>query len=459
MESNSKLIWVSLSLTRDDRERRLLNFLTESMPIVAMDRRDIANRPVDDGDLIILNFRQHPIGAGDLIETLLATAPKARILIRCPFAERPIELFQRFESIGLLDADEGPDLTRARLARALAEGRAKIESVPHPPEWRSQIKGRSHAIKKIAETIALVGPRRCTVLITGETGTGKEVIARAIHAAGPRSSKPFVALNCGAIPAALLETELFGHTRGAFTGAVQGRVGRFEMAEGGTLFLDEIGDMPFELQAKLLRVLQEREIQRVGSSETVKVNARIVAATNCSLPAKVIDGTFREDLYYRLNVVPLETPPLRTRPSDILPLAEHFLQCICSEERIPLKKMTPRAIQAMEQYSWPGNVRQLENAVASAAILSGERPVLEAEDFSFPLFPGCTGEREAATPIALPASGLNFTQTVSALERNLLSQALRKTGGNKKAAADMLQLKRTTLSAKIRVLELTEGVA
>jgi DNA-binding NtrC family response regulator len=311
----------------------------------------------------------------------------------------------------------------------------------------------------VAEVIRLVGPRKCTVLITGETGTGKEVVARAIHAAGPRAGAPFVALNCGAIPAALLEAELFGHTRGAFTGATQIRVGRFEQARGGTLFLDEIGDLPVDLQSKILRVLQEREVQRLGSSETIRVDARIIAATNRDLKMKIRDGGFREDLFYRLNVVPLYISPLRDRIADLGPLVEHFLDKTCAEEDVPRKRLTPRAWAVLEACDWPGNVRQLENAIASAVILSENRLLLDDDDF-----PDLASRRAPAAVhgsglLELGDRGIDFTGTVNAIERDLLTQALQRTKGNKKAAAEMLRLKRTTLAAKVRVLEIDQSAA
>src|SRR3954447_15363048 len=199
-------------------------------------------------------------------------------------------------------------------------------------DWERLLVGESSEMRRVVHLIRMVGPRRATVLITGETGSGKEVAARALHRAGPRRRAPFVAVNCSALPEGLLESELFGHVRGAFTGAVQSRVGRFEEASGGTIFLDEIGELPIELQAKLLRVLQERELQRLGSSETIKVDIRVVAATNCDLPRRIEEGKFREDLYYRLNVVPLEMPPLRRRRDDIPILAAHFVEKVCRAE-------------------------------------------------------------------------------------------------------------------------------
>jgi transcriptional regulator with GAF, ATPase, and Fis domain len=316
--------------------------------------------------------------------------------------------------------------------------------------------GGSSSMEHISELIRLVAPRRCTVLISGETGTGKEVVARAIHAASPRARAPMVCVNCSAIPESLLEAELFGHVRGAFTGAQQLRIGRFEEADGGTLFLDEIGDMPLDAQAKLLRVLQEREFQRLGSSETFKVDVRVIAASNFDLLARVREGAFREDLYYRLNVVPIKMPPLRDRLGDVPALVEHFIGKICRLERMPLKSIAADAIAKLSAYSWPGNVRQLENAVEMAIILTGERTILNAGDFSLTA-PQTRIHTDAPDPIQVPDHGLDFEQTVNGFERSILAQALRKTHGNKKLAADMLRLKRTTLSAKVRLLEAEMG--
>jgi DNA-binding NtrC family response regulator len=329
------------------------------------------------------------------------------------------------------------------------------------PDWERLLVGRSSAIRRVAHLIGMVGCRRATVLVTGETGTGKELAATALHLAGPRRHGPLVAVNCSALPDHLLESELFGHVRGAFTGAIQNRVGRFEQAHRGTLFLDEIGDLPLDLQAKLLRVLQEREFQRLGSSETVRVDVRVVAATNCDLLRRVDQGRFREDLFYRLNVVPIRMPALRQRPEDIPLLAEHFVEKICRFESMPLKRLTPEASSRLALHRWPGNVRELENAVEMAVALSGDRSFLTGEDFPDPAgtpgrsLPSCLPGRV----ISVPDSGLDYEETMASIERSILQQALEKTGGNKKAAARMLGLKRTTLSAKIRTLEATAAQA
>jgi transcriptional regulator with GAF, ATPase, and Fis domain len=269
--------------------------------------------------------------------------------------------------------------------------------------------------------------------------------------AGPRASQPMVAINCSALPENLLEAELFGHVKGAFTGAIQTRVGRFEHAHKGTLFLDEVGDMPMELQAKLLRVLQDREIQRLGSSETIRVDVRVIAATNVSLAERIRQGRFREDLYYRLNVVPLEMPPLRKRESDIPLLVEHFVKKICQAEDVPVKKVTPEAMERLCHSSWPGNVRQLENSVEMAVAMSGEREILFASDFGLgPSAPTKVIPFETAAALFPASESMDFETAVSHFERRMLELALQKTAGNKTAAAELLGLKRTTLIMKLR---------
>jgi DNA-binding NtrC family response regulator len=347
-----------------------------------------------------------------------------------------------------------PENLRDCLENAMEERRGRKQALQQSTAsepWRSFLVGESRAMQTVVETIRLIGGRRCTVLIGGETGTGKEMAARALHLSGPRANQPMVAINCSALPENLLEAELFGHVRGAFTGAVQTRVGRFEQAHKGTLFLDEIGDMPLELQSKLLRVLQDREIQRLGSSETIKVDVRVIAATNVSLLERVRQGRFREDLYYRLNVVPLEMPPLRKRESDIALLVDHFVKKICQLECIPVKKVTPEAIQRLRACAWPGNVRQLENAVEMAVAMSGERESLYPGDFG--LAPAVSIQVVPFEPAAIPfpaADIMDFETAVSHFERNMLEQALQKTAGNKTAAAELLGLKRTTLIMKLR---------
>jgi DNA-binding NtrC family response regulator len=331
--------------------------------------------------------------------------------------------------------------------------RAAHSSLASEP-WRRHLVGQSAPIEQVTKIINLIAPRRCTVLISGETGTGKEMAARAIHMASDRSRRPMIAVNCSAIPENLMEAELFGHVKGAFTGAVNHRVGRFEQANGGTLFLDEIADLPLDLQAKLLRVLQEREIQRLGSSETIKIDVRVIAASNANLLARVQQGQFREDLYYRLNVVPIHMPALKDRPSDIPLLVNHFVRKVCSAEGLDSKDVSVEALDKLCAYSWPGNVRQLENVVEHAVVMSADRERLYPSDF---LLPKCA-QPEPVRSISVPAGrvpdeGLDFTEALRQFERAILQQALSKAQGNKTLAADMLRLPRTTLIHKLRVLD------
>jgi DNA-binding NtrC family response regulator len=364
----------------------------------------------------------------------------------------------RLGAFDVLDGDAGNEQFGDAIESALDDRSRRLPAcAPSDEPWRKILVGSSQAFQEVARLVRLVGSRRSTVLITGETGTGKEMAARSIHLAGPRGRLPMVSVCCSALPENLLEAELFGHVRGAFTGAINQRVGRFEQANGSTLFLDEIGDMPLVLQAKLLRVLQEREFQRLGSSETIRVDVRVLAATNADLPERVRQGRFREDLYYRLNVVPIHLPPLRVRMGDVAALAHHFAQKICLSEGLPLKQISRDALGRLTAYSWPGNVRQLENSVERAIVLSGERLMLYPLDF--PLEGRATrpvGEHASANFVHVPDDGLDFEQTVGQIARGILEQALRKTNGNKKMAADLLRLKRTTLAAKLRSLETSD---
>ncbi len=342
-------------------------------------------------------------------------------------------------------ADAVADALRKTQPRA-----ARDESAP----WRHFLIGQSRPMLQVCEVIQLIASKRCTILISGETGTGKEVIAKAIHAAGNRSAQPLVAVNCTALPANLVETELFGHAKGAFTGAVNSRIGRFEQANRGSIFLDEIGDLPLDAQAKLLRVLQEHEFQRVGSSETVRVDVRVIAASNVDLEQAIRERRFREDLYYRLNVVPIHLPPLRERRDDIPHLLHFFLEKIRAAEHAQPKQISDEAIEYLQQRDWPGNIRQLEHAVHMAFALSGERNILTPQDFVTPR--RSSAEQPARTPapsLEMSTEGLDFEEAVSSFELSLLNQALTITQGNKARAAELLKIKRTTLLAKIKALD------
>jgi transcriptional regulator with GAF, ATPase, and Fis domain len=330
--------------------------------------------------------------------------------------------------------------------------------------WSRLLIGESQPMRELRAIIRLAGPRQSTVLITGETGTGKERVAQAIHMASRRAGAPIVAVNCGALPEHLIEAELFGHTKGAFTGAVGARMGRFEQAHRGTLFLDEVGETPLILQPKLLRVLQERELQRVGSSETVKVDSRIIAASNTNLEQAVAQRRFREDLYYRLNVIPIRVPTLRERRSDIPLLAAHFIESVCLREGLPQKKLTADALRSLTEFEWPGNVRQLEHAMEMAAALSGDREMIYLGDIESHLNPA-TRELSGAAftgdefPLDVPTDDLPFEDLMGKVEKLLLEQALRRHGGNKAKAAKALGLKRTTLLYKLKGQECVAGAA
>ena len=358
--------------------------------------------------------------------------------------------------IGDSSAEEMGARVSAALQAAVQKGLFDIQE-----SWSRLLIGESQPMRELRAIIRLAGPRQSTVLITGETGTGKERVAQAIHMASRRSGAPIVAVNCGALPEHLIEAELFGHTKGAFTGAVGPRMGRFEQAHRGTMFLDEVGETPLMLQPKLLRVLQERELQRVGSSETVKVDARIIAASNINLEQAVAQRRFREDLYYRLNVIPIRVPTLRERQSDIPLLAAHFIESVCRREGLPQKKLTADALRRLTEFEWPGNVRQLEHAMEMAAALSGDRETIYLGDIDVHLQPA---SRELSAvpegfPVDVPTDDLPFEDLMGKVEKLLLEQALRRHGGNKAQAAKALGLKRTTLLYKLKSQEYVAGAA
>ncbi len=322
------------------------------------------------------------------------------------------------------------------------------EEETHGEPW--EIIGESSAMSRLFRMIDLVARTKATVLILGESGTGKELVARALHRRSPRGDRPFVALNCGAIPEHLLEDELFGHVKGAYTDAREERIGKFEQASGGTLFLDEIGNMPLALQVKLLRVIEQRELERLGSNKTVKIDVRIIAATNVDLRERIRDGSFREDLFYRLNVVPVSLPPLRRRKGDIPLLVNHFLEVFRVEYELPPKQLDPMALKKLMRYSWPGNVRELRNAVEFATVLSGDRTVLQFEDFPALVNQVESDSNPVLNNLNLPEDGIDLNEVIAELERHLIRQSLARTGGNKGKAARLLRLKRTTLVEKLR---------
>jgi len=409
-----------------DGKRALERAVAESFDLVLCDVR----MPEMDGLTFLRNYRRRGGNAlvimmsayGGEDAAIAAMQEGAYDYLPKPF--RPDEVV-----LTLRKAEE-----RERLRQEVAGLRAQLAT---GPAERGLVVA-SAAMRQALALVARVAEHSTTVLITGESGTGKEVIARAIHRASPRGSKAFVGINCAAIPENLLESELFGHVRGAFTGATGDKVGLFEQANGGTLLLDEIGELPIGLQAKLLRVLQESEIRRVGDQKTRRVDARVLAATARDLEAEVRAGRFREDLFYRVNVVVIELPPLRDRREDIAPLARHFVARLAQRFGRPLS-LSEDALAWLEQQEWPGNVRELENAIERAAVLS-RKEILEAGEFR--------SEAPRAAELA-PPEGESLSEVVAAAERQAIASALRAANGNRREAAKQLGVSLRTLFYKI----------
>ena len=338
-------------------------------------------------------------------------------------------------------------LDRTRRER---EHRMLLEQVQREYGFGNLI-GSGPAMRRVFDTLQRVAETDLTVLVRGESGTGKELVAQALHARSPRRGRPFVAVNCAAISRELVESELFGHEKGAFTGADARRQGRFEVADGGTIFLDEIGDMPAETQAKVLRVLQERSFERVGGTRALQVDVRVVAATHRNLEEEARRGRFREDLYYRLKVVEIELPPLRERPEDVPALAHRFLERCTSRLGRDKKRLSEAALARLARHAWPGNVRELQNAIEQAAVLA-PGPEIEADDLHLPDGPF------AGPAAASPAGSLSFAEakrrTVETFERDWLLAALRRHGGNVSRTAEAIGMVRQSLQQKIRELDL-----
>ena len=343
------------------------------------------------------------------------------------------------------------DVGRKRVDQAIEHGRLKSENRTLHRQLQARHKfeniiGKSDSLGRTLSIVERVANTESTVLITGESGTGKELVARALHYNSGRAERPLVTVNCGAIPEELLESELFGHVKGAFTNAVSHREGRFALAHGGTIFLDEIGDMSPSLQVKLLRVLQERTFEPVGSSKTQKVDVRVIAATHRDLPRMIETGDFREDLFYRLNVLPVEIPSLRDRIEDLPLLVHHFLDIARQDRGCRVEGVSDEAMQHLMDYHWPGNVRELQNLIERLTVLVGEGDI-EAEDL-----PAQVRAEPTAQTLAprVPSTGLDFNAVVARLETELIEQALDHTHWNKNRAAGLLGLNRTTLIEKIK---------
>jgi DNA-binding NtrC family response regulator len=407
-------------------------------------------------DALVVDLGLPDADGMDVLDQALQRYPQLRCVVITGFGgvEEAVKAIKRGAIDFLIKPFQLMQLSNVLLAslneRRLQQENAELRAQLHDRFRFDNVVGRSAPMQHVFSTLELVAPMNSTVLILGETGTGKELIARTIHYNSPRRDQHFVAFNAAAIPEALAEAELFGHVKGAFTGAVHARVGRFELAHKGTLFIDEVSSMTLALQAKLLRALQEREVERVGESRPVKFDIRVLAATNLDLKKLVKEGGFREDLYYRLNVVPITLPPLRSRREDVALLAQHFVLKSCKSNGVAQRTIGQAALRALMAYAWPGNIRELENAIEHAVAMSGETmditPELLPEEIRSP------GQTTLLSTVTIPDEGLNFTELVSQFERELMLRALEKTGGNKRQAARLLNLSRTTLIDKLHRL-------
>jgi len=408
-------------------------------------------------DILITDLRLPGIDGAKVIEAALERYPEIIAIVITGYGtvKDAVEAIKRGASDFITKPFQFDALLHV-LRSALEQRRLKSENA----YLRSQLEdryridglvGRSRVMRELFQLLETVAATSSTVLITGETGTGKELAARAIHHNSPRRTNRFVALNCSAIPETLLEAELFGHVRGAFTGAVGARQGRLEQAHKGTLFLDEVGTMSPALQAKLLRVLQEREFERVGDSHTVKIDVRVIAATHSDLARMVAESAFREDLYYRLNVIPVKLPPLRERREDIPLLVQHFLQKLSAESGRHAVTISQDALRRLMAYHWPGNIRQLENAIERALAFSQGRSQIDVHDLTDDI------QEPAGAPesseVWFPDDGLDFARYIDTIELALIRRSLERTQGNKRQAAKLLNLKRTTLIEKLKRLE------
>lgn len=408
-------------------------------------------------DLVISDLFLPGLSGIDILKRVKEDSPRTSVILITgnATAETAVEAMKE----GALDYITKP-FNFERLKIQVAKALEKSQLVKENQYLRQQLHGRyrfdniigtSQAMQQVFSLMQKVAATDSTVLILGASGTGKELVAKAIHYNSQRKNKPFVAINCGAIPADLLESELFGHVKGAFTGAVSDKPGKFEVANGGTIFLDEIGDMPLQLQMKLLRVLQEHEVERVGSSKKTSLDIRLISATNVNLQQNVKKGLFREDLYYRLNVIPMPLPTLKERRGDIPQLTRYFLDKICKEmDRQPMQ-ISLEAMQAMELYSWPGNVREMENIIERTIALT-DGATITPEDLPSDI--GRHVEPEAFNGPQVTSEGINMGLIVADMERAMISQAMTLGNGVKARAAELLGLNRTTLVEKIKRLKL-----
>ncbi len=408
-------------------------------------------------DLIVTDYRMEGMDGLQVLQQSKTKAPGTEVLIITAYGT--IELAVEAMKLGAVDFITKPfshDEFKLKIERILERiqerkelARISEENIYLRDELEEQfnygeIIGKSRAMQEVFRTIEKVAATDSSVLIYGESGTGKELVARAIHKLSPRKDKPFIRVNCGALVENLLESELFGHEKGAFTGAMKRKKGRFELAHQGSIFLDEIGDISPNMQLKLLRVLQEKEFERVGSEETIQVDVRILAATNKNLSELVQQGKFREDLFYRLHIIPIYLPPLRERKEDIPLLAQHFIKQLAEELKKPARQLSDAAMEKLLDYPWPGNIRELENVIERAMVLS-DKAVIDAADL--PILPATGAERLPND--LLDRYGYKLNETLAAVEKQLIEKALNETQGNKNQAAKLLGIGTSLLYYKL----------
>jgi len=396
-------------------------------------------------DLVITDLRMPKVDGMEVLRAVKSASPETVVLIITAFAtaDSAVEAMKQ----GAYDYLTKPfqvDEVQLIIRNALEKRRLTTENILLKREMASQssfaqLVGQSEAMQKVFDVVKKVADSKSNVLICGESGTGKELVARAIHYNSARSPLPFVAVNCSAVPETLLESELFGHMKGSFTGAISNKAGLFEVANGGTIFLDEIGDTTPTIQVKLLRVIQEREFRRVGGTQDIKVDVRIVAATNKDLEKAVADGSFREDLYYRLDVIPIRLPPLRLRSGDIPLLVTHFLTRFSKESGKPMPVISPEAMQVLLGHEWRGNVRELENLIERVVAFSTGGPVTDGDMRGW-LHRTVSPQQQGGVPTELPEDGLDLEGMINGLEKDLLLKALERTKWVKKKAARLLRL-------------------
>ncbi len=413
-------------------------------------------------DLVITDLKMPGrLGGMEILRAVKEISPDTVVIVITAFATFAVGV--EAMKLGAYDVFPKPfdnEHVVLKVRTALEAKRLTAENLLLKRELKGQasfenLVGTSEAMQKVFALIRRVADAPTTVLICGESGTGKELVARAIHYNSPRRDRAFVTVNCGALPEALLESELFGHMRGSFTGAVSNKEGLFEVADGGTLFLDEIAEAPPGIQVKLLRVLQKPEFRRVGGTRDIKVDVRIIAATNKDLTKAVAQGLFREDLYYRLNVIPITLPPLRSHPEDIPSLVQHFLTVFGQKVNKPALTVAPAAMRALQQYGWKGNVRELQNVLERViAMVSGSEITLE-DVIQWMQESSINGESKV--PSDIPSEGLDLESLINGIERELLVKALARSGGVKKEAARLLKLNARSLRYRLGKYEITLG--